>query len=122
MFKDKLDELELMVLKKRIDLLTTQGVVARMPFELKQDFLELMGDKWTFGGVLSTIHGMQEMNEPARVDAVAATLPTAKKKRGRKSKAELERLEELAIEEALFPEGHLDFEWRLDDEEQTKLV
>lgn len=121
MFKDKLDELELMVLKKRIDLLTTQGVVARMPLELKQDFLELMGDKWTFGGVLSTIHGLQEMYEPARDDAVAATLPTAKKKRGRKSKAELERLEEQLLEEVLQPMEYLDFEWRLDDDEQ-KLV
>lgn len=95
MFKDKLEELELMVLKKRIEVLTDRDVVARMPFELKQDFLELMGDKWTFGGVLTTIHGMQEMYEPARDDAVAATLPAKKKKRGRKSKQELAELADL---------------------------
>lgn len=103
MFKDKLDQLEMMVLKKRIDLLTTQGVVARMPFELKQDFLDLMGDKWIFDGVVSTIHGMQEMHDPKRDDMVGDTLPKPKKKRGRKSKGEIT---ELQMKEAMWP---LDF-------------
>ncbi len=92
MFKDKPDELDMMVLKKRIDLLTTQGVVARMPLELKQDFLGLMGDKWLFDGIVSTIHGMQEIHDPKRDDAAGETLPTPKKKRDRKSTKELAKL------------------------------
>lgn len=103
MFNDKLEELELMVLKKRVEVLTNKGVVTRMPFELKDNFLELMDDKWTFDGVLSTIHGMQEMYEPARDDAVGATLP--KKKRGRKSKKELAELER---EQELFDYDYFD--------------
>ena len=98
MYRDKLDSLELVVLQKRLDLLKGRGIVAKLPFKLGNDFLELMDDRWTFDGIISTIHGLQEQYEPSRDEAVGETLPGAKKKRGRKRKAELQEAELLTME------------------------
>jgi hypothetical protein len=92
MFTEDLDELEVAILLKRLEILTGQGITGRRVFSLGDDFFALMQDKWTFDGVLSTVHGFQEMHDEARDEAVGATLEPAliplvlvKKKRGRKS-------------------------------------
>ena len=93
MIEEELGSLEVMILKKRIEVLKKQGLVARLPFDLGQNFLDLMDDKWIFDGVVQSIHAMQEMYDPSRDDAVGNTLPSKKKKRGRKSKKELAEME-----------------------------
>ena len=90
MFRDDLDELEVAILKKRLAVFAERGVTGKSVLSLGEDFFELMKDRWTFDGVLSTIHGVQEMED--RDDAVDDTLPPQKKKRGRKSKKELAAL------------------------------
>ena len=100
MFTDDLDELEVAILLKRLEILTGQGITGRRVFSLGDNFFALMKDKWTFDGVLSTIHGFQEMHDEARDEAVGVTLEPAlipplpvKKKRGRKSKKELAEMQ-----------------------------
>jgi|SRR6185295_7860689 len=101
MFTEDLDELEVAILLKRLEILTGQGITGRRVFSLGDDFFALMKDKWIFDGVLSTIHGFQEMHDEGRDEAVGATLepkPSAppmpvKKKRGRKSKKELAEMQ-----------------------------
>jgi hypothetical protein len=91
--KNKLDELEVVILQKRLDVLREQGIFGKLMFDLGDDFFALMDDKWIFDGVISTIHGFQEMADAGRDDAIGATLPAPKKKRGRKSKKELAEME-----------------------------
>ena len=98
MFKDDLDELEVAILKKRSAVFTERGVAGKPVFSLGDDFFALMKDRWTFDGVLTTIHGFQEMYDDDRDDEVGETLPAPKKKRGRKSKKEL--AEKLLMESA----------------------
>ena len=100
MFTDDLDELEVAILLKRLEILTGQGITGRRVFSLGDDFFALMKDKWAFDGVLSTIHGFQEMHDETRDEAVVATLEPqsiplvpVKKKRGRKSKKELAEMQ-----------------------------
>ena len=77
MFTDDLDELEVAILLKRLEILTGQGITGRRVFSLGDDFFALMKDKWAFDGVLSTIHGFQEMHDETRDEAVGATLEPA---------------------------------------------
>ena len=84
MYRDDLDELEVAILKKRLAVFIERGVTGKPVFSLGEDFFELMKDRWTFDGVISTIHGCQEMED--RDDVVGDTLPAPKKKRGRKKK------------------------------------
>jgi hypothetical protein len=100
MFTEDLDELEVAILLKRLEIPKAQGITSRRVFSLGDDFFALMKDKWIFDGVLSTIHGFQEMHDEGRDEAVGATLEPAlialvpvKKKRGRKSKKELAEMQ-----------------------------
>ena len=108
MFTDDLDELEVAILLKRLEILTGQGITGRRVFSLGDDFFALMKDKWAFDGVLSTIHGFQEMHDETRDEAVGATLEPqsiplvpVKKKRGRKSKKELAEMQSDAAQSQL---------------------
>lgn len=90
MYSNKLDELEVVIMEKRLAILKNRGLTGQLMFDLKDDFFELMADSWTFDHVITSIHGLQEMNSQERDDAIGETLPPLRKKRGRKSKAELE--------------------------------
>lgn len=97
MFKANLDELELALLEKRIELLKDQGLTGSPMFPPGDDFFASMKDKRAFDDAMSTIHRFQEA---FRNEEVAATLepPLApalplKKKRGRKSKKELAEMQ-----------------------------
>ena len=70
MFTEDLDELEVAILLKRLEILKAQGITGRRVFSLGDDFFALMKDKWIFDGVLSTIHGFQEMHDEGRDEAV----------------------------------------------------
>ena len=102
MYTEKIDELEVLILEKRLEVLKSKGLTGRLLYDLGDDFFQLVGDGWTFDALITTIHGMQEVNSQARDDAVGATLPKAKKKRGRKSKKELALIAEDRENEMFF--------------------
>ena len=58
MFTEDLDELEVAILLKRLEILKAQGITGRRVFSLGDDFFALMKDKWIFDGVLSTIQSL----------------------------------------------------------------
>lgn len=60
MFKANLDELELAILEKRVELLKDQGLTGSLMFPPGDDLFALMKDKRTFGDAISIIHRFQE--------------------------------------------------------------
>lgn len=83
MSEDKLLDLELVVLNKRVEILKELGAEAILPYGLEETFLDLMKDKWIFNGVLTSHYAFSEMSTEGRDDQLKAILP---KKRGRPPK------------------------------------
>jgi len=70
-----LDELEAIMLQRRLQFLRDQGVTARLTYLLGDNFFELMEDHWTFCSALSDIYAAKEMSDQERDEAVGAALP-----------------------------------------------
>ena len=80
-----LNELEAVMLQKRLQFLREQGVTGTLMHPLGDNFFKEMEDHWTFCSALSDIYAVKEMNDQRRDDAVAATLPASKSRKTRRS-------------------------------------
>ena len=50
MYTEKIDELEVLILEKRLEVLKSKGLTGRLMFELGDDFFALMDDKCVNAG------------------------------------------------------------------------
>ena len=86
MSDDKLLDLELVILNKRIELLEHMGAEPLLQYGLKENLLDLIKDKWIFNGLLTAIYSVEEMSTEDREAKVKAALP---KRRGRPPKKQV---------------------------------
>ena len=77
MHQHSLNELEAAMLKKRLKFLRAQGATGKQTYRLGDDFFKQMEDHWTFCSALADIYAVEEMGDPRRDNAVAATLPSS---------------------------------------------
>jgi hypothetical protein len=77
MDQDSLNELEAVMLKKRLKFLRAQGATGKPTHRLGDDFFKQMEDHWTFCSALADVYAVKEMGDQRRDDAVAATLPSS---------------------------------------------
>ena len=71
MFKANLDELELAILEKRVELLKDQGLTGSLMFPPGDDLFALMKDKRTFGDAIQSSTAFKKAFAAARNEEVA---------------------------------------------------